>query len=89
VRYRIERDCSILFTAPVREHHIQIRLAPWEDGGQSLIELAVGVSPEAVPIARYDGFGNLAHHFSVLAPHRELTLKLQAEVETRLANPFD
>ncbi len=89
MRYRIERDCRILFPAPVREHHVQIRLTPWEDGSQSLSSLDLSVSPEAVSVARYDGFGNLAHHFSILAPHRELTLALRAEVETRLANPFD
>jgi transglutaminase-like putative cysteine protease len=89
VRYRIERDCRILFPTPVREHHVQIRLAPWEDGGQSLASLELRVDPDAMPIARYDGFGNLAHHFSILAPHRELALGLRAEVETHLANPFD
>lgn len=89
MRYRIERDCRILFPAPVREHHIQIRLAPWEDGAQAIDSLALKISPEAVPVARYDGFGNLAHHFAILAPHRELALAMHAEVETRLENPFD
>lgn len=89
MRYRIERDCRILFPAPVREHHVQIRLTPWEDTGQSLLGLALEVAPEAVAVARYDGFGNLAHHFAVLAPHRELAWRLRAEVATHLANPFD
>jgi transglutaminase-like putative cysteine protease len=89
VRYRIERNCRILFHSPVREHHVQLRLAPWEDGGQSLASLDLSISPEAVPVARYDGFGNLAHHFAILSAHRELTLALRAEVETRLVNPFD
>lgn len=89
MRYRIERDCRILFPAPVREHHIQVRLAPWEDGGQILTSLELDIDPPTVPVARYDGFGNLVHHFDILAPHREIRLTMRSEVETRLANPFD
>jgi transglutaminase-like putative cysteine protease len=89
VRYRIERDCRIFFAEPVREHHVRICLAPWEDDGQRLARLELRVVPEAQAVARYDGFGNLSHHFAVLGAHRELELRLSAEVETRLANPFD
>ncbi|WP_295385670.1 transglutaminase family protein [uncultured Thiodictyon sp.] len=89
MKYRIECDFGIRFPTPVREHHCQIRLAPWEDGSQSLIRLELRVSPSAEPVARYDGFGNLAHHFGVLGVHRELGFTLTAEVETRLSNPFD
>lgn len=89
MNYRIERDCRIQFPAPVREHHVQVRLAPWEDSAQALVSLDLSVSPDAIPVARYDGFGNLSHHFSVLDAHRALAFKLTAEVETRLANPFD
>jgi transglutaminase-like putative cysteine protease len=89
VRYRIARDCRILFPTPVREHHVQLRLAPWEDGTQSLAHLDLRISPEAVPVARYDGFGNLTHHFAVLDAHPAVEFRLSAEVETHLANPFD
>ena len=89
MRYRIEHDCRILFSTPVREHHIQIRLAPWEDASQSLTSLEIRVTPEAAPVARYDGFGNLSHHFVVLGAHREIAFRVSAEVETRLSNPFD
>jgi transglutaminase-like putative cysteine protease len=89
VRYRIERDCRILYPTPVREHHCQVRLAPWEDGNQALARLELRVSPATLPVARYDGFGNLTHHFGVLSAHRALEFTLTAEVETRLSNPFD
>ena len=89
MRYHIECAYRIIFPTPVREHHVQIRLAPWEDGGQSLTSLALRVTPEAIPVARHDGFGNLTHHFAVLGAHRELDFSLVAEVETRLSNPFD
>jgi transglutaminase-like putative cysteine protease len=77
------------FAAPAREHHVQIRLAPWDDESQSLLRIALVIEPEAVPVAHYDGFGNLSHHFAVLDAHRELAFSLIAEVETRRENPFD
>lgn len=89
MKYRIERNCHMLFTSPVREHHCQLRLTPWEDTTQELTHLELTVSPESQSIARYDGFGNLAHHFAVLDAHDELGFTLIAEVETRLSNPFD
>ncbi len=89
VRYRIERDCRIHYAAPVREHHVQIRLTPWECETQSLTRLELLTAPEAQAVARHDGFGNLAHHFAVLGAHQSIELRLTAEVETRLSNPFD
>lgn len=89
MRYRVEHDCRIQFPHPVREHHIQVRLAPWEDSAQALCRLELDISPSAVPVARYDGFGNLSHAFAVLDAHQTIEFKFKAEVQTRLANPFD
>jgi transglutaminase-like putative cysteine protease len=89
VRYQIERVCRIHFAAPAREHHVQIRLAPWDDESQSLLKIQLSVVPEAGVAACRDGFGNLSHHFAVLGAHRELAFTMVAEVETRLENPFD
>jgi len=89
VRYHIERACRMRFAAPAREHHVQIRLTPWDDESQSLIRISLIVDPDVTPVARYDGFGNLSHHFAVLGAHRELAFSLVADVETRRENPFD
>ncbi len=89
MRYRIQHDCRILFASPVREHHCQLRMAPWEDEGQTIARLDLAITPAVTPVARCDGFGNLTHHFTVLGAHREVSFSLTAEVETRLANPFD
>ncbi len=89
MKYRIERDCRIRFAAPVREHHVQIRLAPWDDAGQSLTRLDLVVEPEAQPIGCLDGFGNLSHHFAVLGGHQDLSFSLSAEVETRRSEPLE
>jgi transglutaminase-like putative cysteine protease len=89
VRYRVEHNCRIQFPHPVREHHVQVRLAPWEDSAQALTRLELDITPPAVPVTHYDGFGNLSHSFAVLDAHQTIELRLTAEVETRLANPFD
>jgi transglutaminase-like putative cysteine protease len=89
VRYRLEHTYEIRFPSPVREHHVQLRLAPWDDAGQALTRITLAVTPEAQVVARHDGFGNLAHHFAVLGAHQDLRFHLSAEVETRLSNPFD
>lgn len=89
MRYHIERACRLRFSAPAREHHLQIRLAPWHDESQALIRIAVQVEPDTKAVAAYDAFGNLAHHFAVLGAHDELTFTLEADVETRRENPFD
>jgi transglutaminase-like putative cysteine protease len=89
VRYRIEQACRIGFSQPVREHHLCVRLAPWEYEHQRVSALALQVDPEAVAAGRRDGFGNLRHRFEVLGAHRELNFRLVAEVETLLVNPFD
>ncbi len=89
MRYQIERVCRIHFAAPAREHHVQIRLAPWDDESQSLLQIQLSVAPDAGVAACRDGFGNLSHHFAVMGAHRELAFTMTAEVETRRSNPFD
>ncbi|NCC29067.1 MAG: transglutaminase family protein, partial [Gammaproteobacteria bacterium] len=44
MRYQIERVCRIHFAAPAREHHVQIRLAPWDDESQSLLKIQLSVA---------------------------------------------
>lgn len=89
MRYQIERVCRINFAAPAREHHVQIRLAPWDDESQSLLQIQLSVAPDAGIAACRDGFGNLSHHFAVMGAHRELAFTMRAEVETLRSNPFD
>lgn len=77
------------FSVPAREHHVQIRLAPVHDQVQSVIRILLDVAPKTPAAIAYDSFGNLAHHFAILSAHDELSFEIEAEVETRLANPFD
>ncbi len=89
MRYHIERDCHIHFATPVREHHVQIRFAPWDDISQSLTQADIRIDPESPLLAVRDGFGNLSHHCALLEAHTETRIRACFEVETHRANPFD
>jgi transglutaminase-like putative cysteine protease len=89
VRYRIERFGRARFSAAVREHHFELRIAPWDDAGQRLTALELTVVPQASTAAHCDCFGNQVHRASVMSAHTEVAVHMIAEVETLLANPFD
>jgi transglutaminase-like putative cysteine protease len=89
VRYRIERFGRTRFSAPVREHHFELRIAPWDDAGQRLTALELTVVPPAVAGVHCDCFGNQVHRASLMSAHTEVAVRMVAEVETLLANPFD
>ena len=87
--YRIEAELRTDFAEPVREHHIELRVAPLEDDWQKVSACSVEADPFAGPVRHMDGFGNRVHCVAVVSAHSSLSVKLQAEVETLLINPFD
>ncbi|ESQ14403.1 MAG TPA: transglutaminase family protein [Chromatiaceae bacterium] len=89
MRYRIQRDERVDFSAPVREHHFECRIAPWDDASQSLTSLQIDLEPIAEWASHRDCFGNQVHRAALLRAHDLCQVHLVAEVETRLANPFD
>ncbi len=89
MRYHIERSAHTRFSAPVREHHFELQVAPWDDASQRLIRLTLTVVPPATTAIHRDYFGNQVHRGSLMSAHREIEVRLVAEVETLLTNPFD
>lgn len=89
MKYRIEREGRQFFDRPVREHHVQVRLAPWESDAQQVLSCSLTIDPPAEPACARDGFGNQVHRFALIGAHERLITRLVAEVETRLVNPFD
>jgi transglutaminase-like putative cysteine protease len=89
VRYRIERTGVARFGAQVREHHVQLRIAPWDDDLQLVTVCALEIEPAVAVAEHRDGFGNRVHRFAVIAPHERLASRFTAEAETRLANPYE
>jgi transglutaminase-like putative cysteine protease len=89
VKYLIQREDRVRFSAPVREDHVELRIAPWDDDGQRLCSCTLEVDPSVEAASHRDGFGNLVHRFAVMASHTRIVTGLRAEVETLRANPFD
>ena len=101
MRYLIEHESVLHFPRPVREHQFELRLAPRDDAGpaasrnpseragQRCLACAIEVEPAAALRTHLDCFGNRVHRVSLLAPHDALRVRVSAEVETALANPFD
>jgi transglutaminase-like putative cysteine protease len=89
MRYLIEHETQLVFPEPVREHQVELRLCPREGRLQRVLGLALETEPAAPMREHVDCFGNRVHRFSLVAPHRELRVRVAAQVETRLENPFD
>jgi transglutaminase-like putative cysteine protease len=89
VSYLIEHETELRFPEPVREHQLELRLAPREDAAQRVLACAIEVEPPAALREHRDGFGNRVHRASLPAPHDRVRVRLRAEVETLRENPFD
>lgn len=89
MRYLIEHETILEYPQTVREHHIELRLAPRADGLQNVVSCAIETEPKAEMATYSDYFGNRVDYFCVIPPHSRLVTRLKSEVETLKANPFD
>ncbi|GFO70310.1 transglutaminase [Geomonas limicola] len=89
MRYLIEHETALEYPAAVREHHVELRLAPRENRHQTLLSCEIQTDPAAELASYRDYFGNLVHYFSVIPPHTRLVTRLRAVVETCKENPLD
>jgi len=88
MRYLIEHETVLEYPAPIREHHIELRLVPRCDQHQNVLSCTIETEP-AAELARYDDyFGNRVDYFCVILPHDRLVTRLRSEVETIKDNPF-
>lgn len=88
MRYMIEHETILEYPRTVREHHIELRLAPRSDGHQRVISCAIETEPSAELACYTDYFGNRVDYFCVIQPHNRLVTRLKSEVETLKENPF-
>jgi len=89
MRYLIRHETRLRFPEPVREHQCELRLVPRAHPGQTVVRAEVAVEPAAELLRYVDCYRNVVHAFSLIEPHDMLVTRLEAEVETALANPFD
>ena len=89
MRYLIEHETVLEYPRTIREHHIELRLAPRSDGHQQLISCSIETEPAAEMASYTDYFGNRVDYFCVIPPHNRLVTRMRAEVETLKENPFN
>ena len=88
MRYLIEHETVLEYAQPIREHHIELRLAPRHDAHQTVLSCLLESEPAAEMGNYTDYFGNRVDYFTLSNPHNRLLTRLRAEVETRRENPF-
>lgn len=88
MRYLIEHETVLEYPRIVREHHIELRLAPRADDHQKVLSCSIETEPAAEMSCYTDYFGNRADYFCVIQPHTRLVTRLRSEVETTKENPF-
>jgi transglutaminase-like putative cysteine protease len=79
IRYR----CTFAYSAPVRESHNEVRVAPMSDQRQQLISYRVTATPRARVLSFSDYFHTRVDSFGVREPHEQLEVVAEASVETR------
>lgn len=82
MRLHIEHETIFSYSQPVREAIGEARLRPRDDAGQRLMGFRLALDPHAPVDPVGDRFGNTIHCYSVLQPHRRLTITATSEVET-------
>jgi len=89
MRYLIEHETVLEYPQAVREHHIELRLAPRSDAHQQVLACTMETEPAAELASYTDYFGNRVDYFCVITPHSRLVTRLKTTVETLKSNPFD
>jgi transglutaminase-like putative cysteine protease len=89
MHYAIEHETVLDYPDAIREHHIELRLAPRCDEHQKVLSCLIETEPASDLASYKDYFGNRVDYFSIIAPHRRLVTRLRSEVETVKDNPFD
>ncbi|MDD2582833.1 MAG: transglutaminase family protein [Desulfuromonadaceae bacterium] len=89
MQYLIEHETVLEYPRSVREHHVELRLAPRSDGHQQVISCKIETEPAEKLASYIDYYGNRVDYFCVIPPHERLVTRLTSEVETLKENPFN
>lgn len=88
MRYVIEHEIVVRCAPPVDELHCELRLTPLERD-QHCRRIAMTGRPPATTRTSTDAFGNVVTSVTVAGAHPLARIRVDAEVETMLENPFE
>lgn len=78
----ITHHLQFQYSAFVRESHMEIRVEPRTQSGQTLHDFELGIGPHAQPSRHEDWLGNAMHWFSVTDYHDRVEVACRCLVET-------
>lgn len=81
--YHIKHITKYVYPSPVTDSANQIILSPPSDNFQEIIHHEIKIKPFAVVDSYFDYFGNKVGVFTIVAPHTDLTITVEAEVQTK------
>jgi transglutaminase-like putative cysteine protease len=82
VTLEVNHVTRFLYTSPVSLSHNEVRMSPVDTGLQRVLEHEIRIEPDTPIASHFDYFGNLIHHFNILAPHDSLVISAHSLVET-------
>ena len=82
MRFRVRHITSYQYPARVTHCYNLANVVPRNTPRQTCLDSRISVSPSpATTNRREDYFGNLAYHFEIQRPHKELSITVESEVE--------
>lgn len=78
----VRHTTRFTYDAPITEAYTEVRLRPLDRSGQRCLSFHLVLDPRETASAMVDSFGNVVHHFDVLAPHDHLAVVAESEVLT-------
>jgi transglutaminase-like putative cysteine protease len=88
MRYTVRHETQYRYTSPVAESVTELRMQPATTALQRCVAFRLHVQPAAQVFTFQDHEGNHVHHFSQPAPHEELVILAESEVEVNPRPPL-
>ncbi|MGC4091501.1 MAG: transglutaminase family protein [Polyangiaceae bacterium] len=78
----IQHKTELSYAEPISESVMELRMAPRNDGQQTVRTFGLAVGPEAPVFEHLDWQGNRAHHFSIVDVHDKVVIMATSLVDT-------
>jgi transglutaminase-like putative cysteine protease len=83
MQYRIRHLTRFVYTSPVRESVMELRMQPLEDVRQRTLSFHVTTTHRARVFAYRDHYGNAVHYFDIPARHAKLEISVESAVDVQ------
>lgn len=84
MKLEIVHSTRYLYSSPIAETVMEVRLQPMDGGGQRCPDFSLELSSGVKARAYMDGYGNHVHYFNLVRPHSRLSVVSRSVVETGL-----